>query len=378
MNDVQLLMKLTARLRKRPLWLVILHFTFFILHYSLTQAQTPTREQLTGTWIGVHTEWDTDFFCALPTYIQLAKDSTYHLGMVDGSAPEITSTWAVRGDMVRLDTIHFAPRLVRIEADFLRIGTNYPMTFRKFAPIEMDSVNAHQQLNGRIWQSDSLTISLYANGQAGLENRATKHRTAHFWKLTRFGSSVFLVIRGNQYDRDSGYKPLWQLSSVQARQMQAIGWNGRMVATETFRFVRNLAPGDSCHPSGFQTCDTCFDRTWHTTSLTHSEERYTLNQLIGKYYHPVIQAGQSGLVKIEFVVNCEGKSDLYTISGFGDDYCPTSFDSRITNQLLTICRDHIATNPVLHASDEPGTGSQDVAVSLTFRFKDGQLIDILP
>ncbi len=360
-------------------WRYMLYSTFFILHYSLAQAQTPTRQQLIGTWIGVHTEWDTDFFCALPTYIQLDNDSTYHLGMVDGSSAEFTSTWAMRGDTaVRLDTIHYAPRLVQVQNDLLRIGTNYPMTFRKFTPIEIDSVNAYQQLNGRVWQSDSLTISLYANGQASLENRATKQRTAYFWKLARFGSSVFLVIHGNQYNRDSGYKPLWQLSRVSAKQMQAIGWNGRMVATETFRFITNLSAGDLCIPSGFQTCKTCFQPIWYTTSLNHFEERYTLNQLIGKYYHPVIQAGQSGLVKIEFVVNCQGKSGLYMVSSFDDDYCPKIVDSRITNQLLTICRDHIATNPVLRASDEPGTGPQDIAVSLTFRFRDGQLIAILP
>ncbi len=341
-------------------------------------AQTPTREQLTGTWIGVHTEWDNDFVCTLPTYIRLDSDNTYHLGMVDGSASELTSTWAVRGDTVRLDTIHFSPRLVSVQDDLLRIGTTYPMIFRKFTPIEIDSVNTHQQLDGRIWQSDSLIISLYANGRASLEKRITKHRTAHFWKLARFGSSLFLVIHGNQYDRNGGYKFLWQLSSVQAKKMQAIGWNRYAVATETFQFVQNLAPGDSCRPSGFQLCDNCFDRTWHTTSLSHSEERYTLNQLIGKHHQPAIQAGQSGLVKIEFVVNCQGKSGLYTVSSVGDDYCPKVFDSRITNHLLTICRDHIAINSVLRTSDKPGTDPQDIAVSLTFRYRDGQLIDILP
>lgn len=341
-------------------------------------AQTPTREQLTGTWIGVHTEWDTDFFCALSTYIQLDNDSTYHLGMVDGSAPEFTSTWSIQGDMVRLDTIHFAPRLVRVQGDLLHIGTNYPMTFRKFTTVEIDSVNAHQQLDGRVWQSDSLTIYLYANEQASLENQATKQRTAHFWKLARFGSSVFLVIHGNQYERNSSYKALWQLSNVSAKQMQAIGWNGRKIATETFQFVRHLAPGDSCIPSGFQTCDNCFQRIWHTTSLNHSEERYRLNQLVSKHYQPVIKAGQSGLVNIEFAVNCQGESGLYTVSGFDNDYCPKLFDSKITSQLLIICRDRIAKDAALRTSNEPDTSPQDVAVSLTFRFRDGQLTDILP
>ncbi|GAB2597921.1 hypothetical protein [Spirosoma areae] len=333
---------------------------------------------MTGTWIGVHSEWDTDFFCPLPTYLQLDADSTYHLGMVDGSATKLTSTWAVRDERVRLDTIHYASRLVGVQGDLLRIGTNYPMVFRRFSTITIDSVSAYRQLSGRVWQSDSVTISLYANGQASWENRATTRRTAHFWQLARFGTSVFLVIRGNQYNRDSGYKPLWQLSSLSAKQVQAIGWTGHSVATETFRLVRNLSPGDSCRPNGFQTCDNCFRKMWYKSSLSSLDKRYTLNQLFAKHYQPVNQTGQSGLIRIDFVVNCEGQSDLFEMSGFGDDYCPTVFASAITNQLLTICRLYVATDPSLREPDDPGTRRQDTAVSLTFRLKDGRLVDILP
>ena len=188
----------------------ILIIIFYLAGWpGFVRAQTITPEQLVGTWIGVHSEWDTDLFCPLGTYIRLDADSTYHLGMVDGSAARLTSTWAAHGDSVRLDTIHYAPRLVRLQNNLLRIGTFYPMVFRKFNAIPIDSARAYQQLNGRVWQSDSLTISLYANGQASVENPTTHQRTAHFWRLARFGLSVFLVIRGNQHNQDSGYKPLW-------------------------------------------------------------------------------------------------------------------------------------------------------------------------
>ena len=356
--------------------LIIIHFTLSIIHFS--SAQTPTNEQLTGIWIGVHSEWDTDFFCPLPTYLQLDADGTYHLGMVDNLAQELTSTWAVHGDSFRLDTIHFAPRMVSLHHDLLRIGTNYPMVFRRFNPIPIDSASTYQQVNGRVWQSGSLIISLYTNGQASLENSATKQRTAHFWRLAQFGKSVFLVIRGNQYNRDSGYKPLWQISSLLPKQMQAIGWNGRAVATETFRFVRNLAPGDSCRPSGFQTCDNCFVRVWHETFLTRSSKRYELTQLFAKYYRPINQAGQSGLLITQFVVNCEGQCGLIEINGFSDDYCPKLFDTQITNQLVSICHNHVASHSFLQADNERDTHSGDIAVSLTFKLKDGQLTDILP
>ncbi|MVM39590.1 hypothetical protein GO730_21600 [Spirosoma sp. HMF3257] len=356
----------------------IFHFSFFITHYSFTFAQTPTREQLVGTWIGVHTEWDLDFACALPIYIQLDADSTYHLGMVDGSASKLTSTWSILGESVRLDTIHFAPRLVSLQNELLRIGTNYPMVFRRFNDIPLDSATVYEQLNGRIWQSDSLTISLFANGQASLENTLAKQRTAHFWQLAQFSKSIFLIIRGNQHNRDSGYKALWQINSVSSKQLQAIGWNGCKIAAEPFRLVRNLSPGDSCRPSGFQTCDNCFRQLWAESTLTRGQKRYDIVQLFTKYYQPVNQTGESGLVRIQFVVNCEGERGLVEINGFDEDYCPRQFDPRITNQLSTICSEHIATDQSIRQSDSASGLFRDISISLAFRLKDGRITEILP
>jgi hypothetical protein len=356
----------------------IIHCAFFIIHYSLLTAQTPSKEQLVGTWIGVHSEWDLDFTCPLPTYIQLDADSTYYLGMIDGSANKLTSTWGIHGESVRLDTIHFAPRLVSLQNELLRIGVNYPMVFRRFSDIPLDSATVYQQLNGRIWQSDSLIISLFTNGQASLENTRTKQRTAHFWQLARFETSLFLIIRGNSHNRDGGYKPLWQISSLSPKQMQAIGWNGCTAATESFRFVRNLSSSDSCRPSGFQTCNTCFRQIWHDRSITSGQKRYDIVQLFTKQYRPVRQSGESGLIRIQFVVNCEGEQGLVDVTGFDEDYCPKQFDARITSQLLTICREHVATDQSIRQFDNPPDQFRDVAISLTFRLKDGRITDILP
>lgn len=341
-------------------------------------AQTPARQALTGTWIGVHTEWDSDFVCPLPTYLRFDDDGTYHLGMVDGSETPIRSTWAIEGDTVRLDTIHYAPGLVQVTGDLLHIGTQYPMLFRRFHDRPADSVLVARQLAGHSWQSDSLLVSFYANGRVTLENSLTKQRTAHFWKLARFRTSVFVIILGNPYNRNGDYALHWQVVSASPDQMEVLGWNSGAVATQTFRQTGTLSAGDSCRPSGFQTCANCFRRIWNDAGLGRSAKRYDLAQVFMAKYQPLIQSGQSGLVRVQFIVNCQGEHSPLEVAGFGDDYCPKTFDSRITNQLLTLCRDHIATDPTIREANRPGDSPQDVAVSLTFRLKDGRLTDILP
>ncbi|GAB3793406.1 hypothetical protein GCM10028819_04980 [Spirosoma humi] len=355
----------------------VLRTIVLCLYAPFLHAQSPSREQLTGTWIGVHTEWDNNFFCPLPTYIRLAADGAYQLGMVDNSAQPLLSTWAIQGDSVRLDTIHYAPRLVSVQRDLLRIGTQYPMVFRKFGAIPIDSASAYEQLNGRVWQSNNLTISLYANGQVSLETTGTKKKTAHFWQIVQFGPSAFLVIRGNQRSTDGGFKPLWQIAGLNSNQMQAIGWNGCAVTTETFRLIRTIAPDEVCRPSEFQPCDNCFSQTWHTRPISSPTKRYELMQLIKTYYQPAHQADQSGLIWVRFVVNCEGEQGSFELGGFDEDYCPKLFDSRITNQLRDICQTRVGADPALR-QPQPANPPHDVSVAITFRLKDGRITDVLP
>ncbi len=351
---------------------------FFCPCLPVSSANGQTRAQLTGTWIGVHTELDADFTCPLPTYMQLSADSVYRLGMVDGSAAPMTSTWAMEGERVRLDTIHFAPRLVTIQEDLLRVGAAFPMVFRRFSSVPMDSVRTYQHLSGQVWQSANLTVSLYSNGRASLNYHATQQHTTHFWRLAVFEQSVFLVLSGSQHTREGGYKPLWQVMDVSPNQFQAIGWNGCAVATETFRRVRSLLPDEPYRATSFQPCSTCFQPLWQTVRLSNTSRRYELNQLLARYYQPVTTRGQSGLLTISFVVNCAGESGLFDVKGVGDDYCPKAFDHLLTSQLLTICRNHLATTAFLHPGKDPADQTRDTAVSLTVRLKDGYITDILP
>lgn len=385
MSKAQRILTHTGRKRWAVAWLnyqensqlVRILCAIIFLYSSIVHAQTPTREQLTGTWFGVHTEWDDDNFCTLPIYLRLEADNSYQLGLIDGSANRPRSTWSVQGDSVRLDTIRYAPGLVRLQNDLLHIGILEPMVFRRFQPISLDSAKVFQRLNGRIWQSDSLRISLFDNGRAALENLLTKQRTAHFWRLARFDTSVILVVWGNAHNRESGYKALWQLVNSSANQLQLINWNGREIATESFRLVRALTPNDIYQPTGFQTCANCFGPFWNIVSVNQPDKRYELRQMVEKQYQPVQEVGQSGLLAIKFVVNCAGQVGPMAVKGFGDDYCPKVFTTQLVDQFLKICRDHISKSDFIRPNTE-NTPPYDITVSLTFRLKDGQLLDILP
>lgn len=358
----------------KTFWLFVCSFVCLLS----VNGQSPSHAQLVGTWIGVHAEWDLDVFCPLPTYLRLDADGVYALGMVDGTATAVHSTWAVQHDSVRLDTIHYAPGLVRLQNDLLRVGMYYPMVFRRFTDVPLDSASVYQQLAGRIWQSDSLTVSLFTDGRVTLKKPDSGQQTAHYWRLAPFNQSIFLIIYGNQYGRDGGYKPLWQIVQASAGQVRAVGWNGRAVATSEFRFVRSMTSADSCRSVSFQPCSNCFARMWYDTPVGRTQQRYDLWQQVRKYYSSVSLAGQSGLVRIRFVINCVGERGQFEVAGFDDAYCPRPFSARITDQLIRICRDHIPASTSARISDLRDSQQEDSVIALTFRLKDGQLTDLLP
>lgn len=340
-----------------------------------TIAQSLTREQLTGKWIGVHSEFDKDVFCPLPTYLNLQADSTYHLGMVDGTASSIASTWNFKNGSLRLDTLSYTSALFSVTNDVLRIGRLVPMVFRRFQEVPIDSLSALRMLSGHVWETDSLRLSLFANGQVLWENRHTGQRTVHCWKLGKQGKSTFLITRGNAHTCDGNYKPLWQLVALANRQFRAVGWNGRTVATEAFRFLRSLEPTEVCQTTDFQPCSNCFANLWDPHDFNRSGKLYQVRQIVEQAYQPVHKKGESGLIRFHFAVNCQGQTGWLVQTELDDDYCPKAFDPGISGQLSSICRQRI--QPLWSTEIRRGE-VRDETVAINIRLKNGAITDIYP
>ncbi len=351
---------------------------WFVVCSGSVFSQSLSRAQLTGTWIGVHTEIGPGVYCPLPTYLDLQADGAYRLGLVDESAPARTGTWAVAGDSLQLGSNAYAPGLVTLITDTLRIGTVYPMVFRRFHDVPVDSAVARHRLTNRVWQSDSVTVHLHDNGRVCLENRRTGERTVHHWRLAGFGQSVFLLIQGSEHTTGGRYKPLLQVSETIANQFRATGWHGQSVTTESFRLVRSLSPGDSCRATGFQVCDNCFSQwsSFSGYSFLSLSSRYRIQKISHQYYQPLNLPGQTGVVQVRFVINCAGEMGLFTMRELDDNYNVCAFDTRITEQFSTLCHQQVLRSLTAEATrpDE----QRDRAITLNFRLKDGRLTDIYP
>jgi hypothetical protein len=82
---------------------------------------------------------------------------------------------------------------------------------------------------------------------------------------------------------------------------------------------------------------------------------------------------QSGLIRIRFVVNCEGKAGRFRVLQSDYEYQEKDFNEKIVSQLLNITK-QINNWEILYKAGKP----VDYYMYLIFKITDGQLTEILP
>ena len=142
--------------------------------------------------------------------------------------------------------------------------------------------------------------------------------------------------------------------------------------------------GDISYDAAIDTADfnLCNDGNWAVqyyafTSKTgekpYLQEKYELQNIFDKNYNPTIAKKESGLLRIRFIVNCEGESGRFRMIGMDENYKEKEFDPSITNQLLLITKDQIKWK-----SFKTSSLSRDYYMYLIFKIENGKIIEILP
>jgi len=102
-------------------------------------------------------------------------------------------------------------------------------------------------------------------------------------------------------------------------------------------------------------------------------EKPALVRVYKENYQALTGENQNGMIRIRFVVNCEGKAGRFRMLQSDFDYNEVQFDKRITSQLLNTTTS-IEDWQILYKNDTP----IDYYMYLIFKLDDGQLNEILP
>lgn len=105
----------------------------------------------------------------------------------------------------------------------------------------------------------------------------------------------------------------------------------------------------------------------------YSGEKSNILNTFKSNFKQVADNDENGLIRIRFIVNCEGKAGRFRVLQSDYNYQEKEFNNEITSQLLNITK-QIDNWKILYNNEKP----VDYYMYLIFKITDGQLIEILP
>jgi hypothetical protein len=105
-------------------------------------------------------------------------------------------------------------------------------------------------------------------------------------------------------------------------------------------FVYHIGEDPSIDSPAFKTCDERRVIPYYGgTKTIYRGEKPELEKHFTSYKPPVNADNQNGFITIRFVINCRGESGRFRMEQIDKNYQPFTFDTRITNQLLTLTQE---------------------------------------
>jgi len=146
---------------------------------------------------------------------------------------------------------------------------------------------------------------------------------------------------------------------------------------EYLRWVGDIEHNSSTDNSNFRICNG-EDKVKQYFNLgegpVYVGEKPALLRAFKTKYKPVLNKNQNGLIRIRFVVNCEGQADRFRVLQADSNYNETEFDNKIVSQLMEITKG-IKEWVILYTDDDKPV---DYYNYLIFKIIDGHITEILP
>lgn len=144
---------------------------------------------------------------------------------------------------------------------------------------------------------------------------------------------------------------------------------------EYLRWVGDIAPDPLLDDPDFAPC---FEGNAYQYFNMHQGFRYqgekpALERTFAKDYDATKAKKESGLIRIRFLVNCQGQAGRFRLIGMDEQYQEKSFDASITDQLLAITKNLDGWEAM-----ENRNGPTDYYLYLIFKIKDGAIAEIIP
>lgn len=142
------------------------------------------------------------------------------------------------------------------------------------------------------------------------------------------------------------------------------------------RWVGDLVANPKIDDKNFKLCygeERVYQYFNTSNGFQYKGEKKELVRQFREQYQAIKAEDQNGMIRIRFIVNCEGKAGRFRLIEADTNYQAKKFDARIVEQLLTITKKLDGWVPQRYE----GTPI-DYYLYLTFIIEEGRIKEILP
>jgi hypothetical protein len=139
--------------------------------------------------------------------------------------------------------------------------------------------------------------------------------------------------------------------------------------------IGDILQDDNVDEANFKLCngDKMAIQYYALGEKTYDGEKIAIERIFKSEFNPTIVKKESGLVRIRFMVNCEGESGRFRLLATDHNYQAKTFDTKLTDQLMRITKNLKGWK----GFTRKGIG-RDYYQYLIFKIKDGNILEIMP
>ena len=337
-----------------------------------------SKKTLEGMWVPGTIKLDKGLHIANSNILTFQDNLLKHLGTT--SQDTFSVKYQIVEEGIIIDTTLIPHKDFFLTKDYFLFDAPYNKTF--FRPKEvylpMSRIVFRNRLRNTSWETKTQDFYFTDEEKVFIQNKGGGTADVYCWRLMEHQGFQFLVIYGNQTRCENYSHPLRQITRISDNSFSTVNHWYKDELNENFN--RTNKSLDYFKTPAFQLCNKNLyinnpnNRYYYKgTRLENGHEN--IRRAIKREYNPSIYQDQNGLVRVRFVVNCEGKTGLFEVDEMTLDYQLTDLDDSMSNKLLDITR---TLGPWIPGMSSYANYPIDTYYFITYRIKNGEIVDIFP
>ncbi len=334
---------------------------------------------IVGAWMGGGFEFDKEVYLPVAQMMQFDSNGTYYGQWMNNTEMD-TFEWRIHNDSLQVDTSAFSLHDFDIKREQFAWGERYTRHYHRmddYPVLVMDTLSAQEILQRSTWVDGKEQLHFRKDHKFQMITDPKEGYASYCYRIDQFDGHLLLVKHGNQQECGVAYQFLEHIVQLDENQLTVIRWQGTDFEQVTYR-AKAFKEEAFAKTKAFQLCNpytylySPYQR-FSARKVEYPGGLYSINKIFTEKYKPPRNAeGETGLIRIRFVVNCEGKAGMYEMLQLDRNYQIRKFDKRISRQLLQICRELQGWKPPEKVRGEV----MDVYKFLTIKLKNGKIVEV--